>query len=563
MKKLLLLLIFIYSVVSAFSQEYLNGADLSYTNEMEDWGAVFNENDTIKDIYSIFKQHGATVIRFRLWHTPKTVYGSFQDVMKGIERAKAAGFKVLLDFHYSDTWADPSKQLRPVAWHGITDLNILKDSVYNYTYQVVLELNSRNLMPEYIQIGNEINGNIMLEEGESLYPNDWPRNVALLQSGINAVKAVNAQSAIQAKIVIHVADPKNGNWWFSPAQTNGLTNYDIIGLSYYPEYHDYTLSQVGAAVKQLKASFNKDVWVVETGYPWTLENQDALSNILSGVSVLPGYSNPPTPKSQKAFLINLTYQVISNGGLGVVYWEPDWVSTNCSTEWGQGSAYENATFFDFSSNLLQGIDYLNYDYSVAPSTESEVTFMVDMTGIEIVDGVYVTGDFTGTAWQFMPMKSIGNNIYSYTTTIQKGSEGAYIFTIKADWDMAKYHEKVPAECAPMWGTHRKYVIENDQETYAYKWSSCETFTVGVPVNLDDQKTQIYPNPIHNQLIINKKVANASAIWVISIEGKFQQEYPASSSKIYSSGWADGIYIIKWVNGSQQVIDSAKVIKQSK
>lgn len=539
------------------AQETRLGVDLSYVNEMEDCDAVYYENGTAKDVYDIFSSHQAQVVRFRLWHNPTwTNYSNYSDVEKGISRAKAAGMEVLLDFHYSDTWADPSAQTRPAAWSGITDLTILADSVYNYTAQVLNKLKAKDLTPEYVQIGNETNGNIMVEEGEELYPNDWTRNVKLFKAGIQAANDVDSS----IKTVLHVANPENGDWWFTDAASNGLTNFDIIGLSYYPQWHKLTISQVGTIVKSLTTKFSKPVWIVETGYPWTLDNNGDASNILTEESILAGYSNPPSPKSQKNFLLNLTYAVISNGGMGTIYWEPAWVTTSCSTQWGTGSHYENAAFFDFSNNLHAGIEYLDYDYSVAPSTSSEVTFYVDMTGVNIVEAVYVTGDFTGTNWQFIEMTPVGNNIYKYSTTMQKGDEGAYIFTVKADWDMATYHEHVPAECAPMWGTHRQYVIEDDEEVYAFKWSSCETITVGMNSITNKEQTLVYPNPFSTNLTIKSLHPKAASFRVISIDGSFEKIYPAETQQINSAQWADGVYFIQWMNTNHQVIDSIKIIK---
>ena len=231
--------------------------------------------------------------------------------------------------------------------------------------------------------------------------------------------AKDVSTSIQT--VIHIADPSTALWWFTTATEENFSNYDIIGLSYYTQWHDVNIEYVGQVVYSLINEFNKPVWIVETGYPWTLENNDEADNILGATSILPGYSNPPTIKSQKNFLINMTYEVISNGGMGVIYWEPAWVSTSCSTQWGQGSHYENATFFDFDNQLHEGANFLKYDYSQPPSTTSQVSFYVNMTGVEITEAVYVTGDFTGTAWQFMPMENLGDNLYRYSTILHKGS----------------------------------------------------------------------------------------------------------------------------------------------
>ncbi|HAZ04206.1 MAG: hypothetical protein A2W95_06255 [Bacteroidetes bacterium GWA2_40_14] len=551
---LILLIVGIFQL-KAISQEVLLGVDLSYLNEMEDCGAVYYENGSTKDVYAIFQGYQNQVVRFRIWHNPDwTEYGNFADVKKGITRAKLAGMKVLLDFHYSDTWADPGNQLRPAAWQGITDLDILVDSVYNYTFQLLNTLKTENLMPEFVQIGNETNGNILLEEGESLYPNNWSRNVKLFKAGIQATKDVDTS----IKTVLHVSDPDNGDWWFSAAKSNGLSEFDIIGLSYYPQWHKQTLAEVGTIVKSLKTKFEKSVWIVETGFPWTLDNNGDAGNILTGESLMDGYL--ATAQGQKNFLINLNYSVISSGGMGTIYWEPAWVTTSCSTIWGPGSHYENATFFDFDNQLHQGIEYLTYDYSVAPSTSSQVTFYVDMTGVTIVEDVYVTGDFTGTNWQFMKMTAIGNNIYKYTTTLQKGEEGAFIYTVKADWNMALYHEDVPEECALLWGTHRKYVIEGDTEVYAYKWSSCEEITVSVNDNLNNLFTDVYPNPFNERLHIKTSLNGSQNFQIMGMDGRLLIKETSDESFVNTSIWKEGIYLIQWLNGHGQILESRKIVK---
>ena len=143
--------------------EFVMGADLSYVNQILDYGGVYKDSGYIADPYQIFKKYGANVIRFRLFYNPtwtKTVYGAsgtqlyndYADVKKGITESKAAGMQVCLDFHYSDTWADPSKQLKPAAWDTITRIPVLADSLYNYTFRTLNNLGSIDLMPEYIPV---------------------------------------------------------------------------------------------------------------------------------------------------------------------------------------------------------------------------------------------------------------------------------------------------------------------------------------------------------------------------------------------------------------------------
>jgi arabinogalactan endo-1,4-beta-galactosidase len=164
---------------------------------------------------------------------------------------------------------------------------------------------------------------------------------------------------------LHIAQPENAEWWFREARENGVTDFDIIGLSYYPQWSTFSVSEVGPQVAYLRQEFDKDVMIVETAYPWTLQYvPETADNILNrGVQ-----EYPTSIDGQRQYMIDLTQNLISNGGLGIVYWEPAWVSTDCSTRWGQGSHWENATFFDFLNNneVHQSIDFLSYPYQYPP-----------------------------------------------------------------------------------------------------------------------------------------------------------------------------------------------------
>ena len=188
------------------------GADLSYANEMEDCGATYKNLDgTTTDVYQIFKNEGANLVRVRLWHNPDwTNYSNYNDVKETIQRAKSKGLKVLLDFHYSDTWADPSKQEIPAAWVSeINNTSALSQLLYDYTYNTLEQLSNENLLPDIVQVGNEING-MILQQGELVWPIDWARNSALINKGIEAVRAISAAKNKTIEVMLHVAQPENG-----------------------------------------------------------------------------------------------------------------------------------------------------------------------------------------------------------------------------------------------------------------------------------------------------------------------------------------------------------------
>ncbi|MBK9123997.1 MAG: ROK family protein [Chloroflexi bacterium] len=144
-----------------------------------------------------------------------------------------------------------------------------------------------------------------------------------------------------------------------PAVVAGVTDYDVIGVSYYPQWSTFSIAEVGAQVGHLRQRFGKDVMVLETAYGWTRDAVDEMANNVLSQSI-PGY--PFSPDGQRRFLIDLMQALISNGALGAVYWEPAWVSTGCSTRWGQGAHWDNATLFDFTGDLLEGAAYLSHEY---------------------------------------------------------------------------------------------------------------------------------------------------------------------------------------------------------
>lgn len=341
------------------------GADLSYVNEMEANGGQYRRNGQVCDPFQLFRDYGANLVRVRLWHTPTwTQYSTLSDAEKTIRRAKAAGMSVLLDLHYSDSWADPAKQIIPAAWAQIKTLDALQQAVYDYTREVLAHLDRQGLMPEFVQVGNEINSEMLLafEVGETGAPIHWPRNAALVNAGIRAVREAGQAAAIQPQVMLHIAQPENVIPWFDAARNAGVTDFDLIGLSYYSHWSKYSLPQLGQAIRAIYERYKRRVMIVETAYPWTLDDADDLPNILGASSLLPAY--PATPAGQKQYMIDLTQTVIDNSGIGVIYWEPAWISTPAKTLWGAGSHWDNATFFDFHNHneVHEGIEFLSYSY---------------------------------------------------------------------------------------------------------------------------------------------------------------------------------------------------------
>ena len=341
------------------SDVFYYGADLSYVNEMEECGAVYKDlNGNDKDPYKIFSEAGTNIVRIRLWHNPTwTNYSNLNDVKKSIQRAKSEGMKVLLDFHYSDTWADPSNQEIPLAWlTQINNTGPLGDLLYNYTYDTLNDLANSNLLPEIVQVGNEINA-MILQTGELKWPIDWTRNSLLINKGIKAVRDISSSKNKKIEIMLHIAQPENGLWWFEQASAAGVTDYDWIGLSYYPMWSEYDLNSIDTPIKTLIETYNKRLMIVETGYPFILNNADSANNIFNENALITGY--PASEQGQLNYLNDLKTKIFQSGGEGIVYWEPAWVSTSCSTLWATGSHWDNATLFNHNNKSNLGMQFYN------------------------------------------------------------------------------------------------------------------------------------------------------------------------------------------------------------
>ncbi|MBU0692337.1 arabinogalactan endo-1,4-beta-galactosidase [bacterium] len=331
------------------------GADLSFVPRLEHEGAEFYINGNNENVLTIFQNQGWDVVRLRLWHTPAEPWHGLDSTVAFAKRAQDAGFEILLDFHYSDSWADPGQQTKPAAWEGISFLALV-DSVYDYTNAVILRFRDEDALPKWVQIGNEINPGMLWPDGRvnGSYntPEQWNKLCTLLDAGANACSD-SLPPDEQPEIMIHVALGGNNSasvYFFDWLAMWGL-DYNIIAQSYYPWWHG-TLEALEFNLNDLAARFFKEVWVVETAYPFTLGWNDDTNNIVGlPEHLLPGY--PDTPQGQADFLAEVCriVQNIPNGrGGGICYWEPAWVPTA-----GFGSPWENLALFDFSSEALPGL----------------------------------------------------------------------------------------------------------------------------------------------------------------------------------------------------------------
>jgi len=399
------------SVAQAAEPPIYLGVDISYANEMDDCGAVYKSGGQQVDQFRFFKSAGANVARIRIWNDPDwTKYSNLADVKRSIKRAKQAGMQVLLDFHYSDDWADGDKQIAPKAWAKLSTPDQAK-ALYAFTHDTLTALNREGLMPDLVQVGNETNGEIVSSLAKAKEPIHWDRNALLFNAGIKAVRDAGRETGTRPRVMLHIAQPENAEPWFAAATKAGVTDYDIIGLSYYSKWSKRSMAQLGQTINRLRNTYAAEVLVVETAYPFTTDNADSSPNLLGEDSLIAGY--PATPDGQKRYLVDLTQLVLASGGAGVFYWEPAWVSTRtCGTRWGKGSNWENAAVFDFKGETLGSAEaWLKHPY-VLPV---EVTFKAQATTAT----AFIDGDFLGGVGP-RPMTREGD-AFVYRTRLMPGT----------------------------------------------------------------------------------------------------------------------------------------------
>ena len=338
----------------------IHGADLSTLQRAEDLGAkYYNQNGTQGDPLQILKAAGMNYVRLRVWVNPASGYNNQSKVVAFGKQVKAAGLKLLVDFHYSDTWADPGKQFTPAAWNGHS-LSQLETDVYQYTFNVCNALKAAGATPDMVQVGNEINAGLLWPVGKLTGgTGGWSNLAGLLISGYNAVKAVSSST----QVMLHIANGGQHDqaiWWFDEAKAFGV-NWDVSGVSYY-SYWSGSFAGLQSTLGDMASRYGKPVVVAETAYPFTLNNADSTGNSISSSSQLTsGY--PATEAGQRAnFLavVNALKAVPNGRGLGYFYWEASWYAVP-GNGWdpaninGSGDGWDNQAIFNWSGRALSGI----------------------------------------------------------------------------------------------------------------------------------------------------------------------------------------------------------------
>jgi arabinogalactan endo-1,4-beta-galactosidase len=295
----------------SYSQDYAIGADVSFLGQAEQQGVVFQDGERAQPGLQILKAHGYDWIRLRLFHTPTDLPNSLPYTIALAKQGKDLGFKFLLDYHYADSWADPGKQPLPKAWQGMSHAELVH-AVFAYTRDTIAAFRDAGVLPDMVQIGNEITRGMMWPDGR--LPENWDNFAELVYAGINGVDAGRGNNP-RPKIMIHLdrgADAKGTKTFLDKFNSYEIP-YDIIGQSYYPWWHG-SLNDLRKNLRFMAAEYQKDIIVVETAYNWKPGN----------------YVDKPAPfpesaEGQRDFLdeLNRVVQETPGGrGRGIFWWEP-------------------------------------------------------------------------------------------------------------------------------------------------------------------------------------------------------------------------------------------------
>lgn len=369
--------------VEGMPDDFALGCDISSVISLENAGVKFYDyNGEENDLFDTLAQSGVNYIRVRIWNDPFDGSGNgygggncdIETACKIGKRAADAGLKLLADFHYSDFWADPSKQMCPKAWEGM-EIEEKKEALYEYTKDCLTKLKEAGADVGMVQLGNETNGKM---SGEKI----WMSIYYLMDAGSRAVREILPE----ALVAVHFTNPESTDNMLNYASKLEYykLDYDVFATSYYPYWHG-TLDNLTSVLKQVNEKYGKKVMVAETSYAYTLEDGDGSGNSIGDVV---NYEKPYpfTVQGQSRELRDIVEAVVNTGdcGIGVFWWEPAWLPVpgetweERSALWEQygagwassysaeydpddagvyygGSSWENQAMFDFSGKPLESL----------------------------------------------------------------------------------------------------------------------------------------------------------------------------------------------------------------
>jgi len=351
----------IFPSSAAFAEQsgLANGIDVSWLAQYEAAGGVFrNKAGKTIDAFRFLKENGIKLVRLRLFVDAMDRNGSLADTLNLAQRAAKAGIQVALDFHFSDTWADPAHQTMPAGWQG-RSLSELLYTLPAYVTSIAKKLKSRNVSPAFVQVGNEIANGMLWPigriSGDSA--NEWWQLSSLFNAASDAVR----QSFPKAKVVLHLelgGDSQKLDWWLKNAKRFDF-DFDVVGLSYYPQWHG-DLSRLRSSLRVAAVVHRKLVLVAETAYPWR-QLQRSSDVLGSAAAILPGF--PATKSGQSNYIRAVTAAVKSlpsKRGIGVWWWEglANDVLVGSQVVWSEGMS--NTSLIDDSGRAIPALYVLGH-----------------------------------------------------------------------------------------------------------------------------------------------------------------------------------------------------------
>jgi arabinogalactan endo-1,4-beta-galactosidase len=349
------------------------GADISTLAQVERQGGVYLDDGKPADPLALFMKNGWTCFRLRIWVDPRNGVNGLDYTTKLAKRIKDAGGTFMLDFHYSDWWADPQKQNKPAAWSKL-DFDSLVNQVQTYTANVIKTLKDAGATPDFVQIGNEITGGTLWPDAQVKVPlstvkvfsgdvvvitppepyddaKQWDHLIRVLKAAGQGVRSATTPSD-HVRIVVHIdcgGDWPVTKWYFDHLEQAGV-DYDVIGQSFYPNWHG-TMENLRDNLRETIHHFHKDVMVVETAYP----SRDVHPTPAAAKNMI----WPMTPEGQKQFLADLiqTVKAAPEGrGIGVNYWHPE--ATYIPNATGRFRGPDAHSLFDAKGNPLPALNVL-------------------------------------------------------------------------------------------------------------------------------------------------------------------------------------------------------------
>ncbi|MCI8490856.1 MAG: glycosyl hydrolase [Lachnospiraceae bacterium] len=359
--------------------KFIKGVDLSTLQELEQCGAVYSDQGEQGELLDILKRYEINSVRLRLWNDPYSKKGEpygagTNDLNTTIEtalRVVKKGFGFLLDFHYSDFWADPQKQFKPKAWEGMS-VEELEEAVFTYTKDCMMRLIEAGAKPDMVQVGNELSNGLLWPEGK--VPN-YENIARFVNAGIRGVKAADNR----IPIMLHLDNGGNNalyREWFDEFVKRGEA-FDVIGLSYYPFWHG-SLQELEENMQDISRRYQKDVIVAEVSMGFTMEDYGSYEQLKpderKGYATKPELVEkieyPMTKQGQADFMQDIMTRIanIEGGrGKGFYYWEPAWIPV-CGSGWAKpaglsyiqdpgpgGNEWANQALFDYDGNVLPAL----------------------------------------------------------------------------------------------------------------------------------------------------------------------------------------------------------------